>query len=269
MCRCFTLLVIAVLLAVHNHLSAADLASIDRSIANEPTYKSQNVRYGLLVFGPDAKTRVWLVHDGDTLYVDRNANGDLTDEGEKFLPILGPSTNAATGDFYFRAGDISEGTLLHRGLEITASRLGNLPELEPRMKEVLARDPEAGYFSVALDMEMPGWKGDGLDGRVVQFASHDEASFLCFARSAEEAPVVHFRGPLQIVPDSRQQLRPARERYLYLALGAPGLGTGSTAYIAYEGVVPETAFPIAEITYARTSADDPPLRERYELKHRC
>src|SRR5215470_17357354 len=59
----------------------ADLTKIDRTIAKEPAYKGKP-KYCLLVFGPDAKTRVWLVLDGDVLYVDRNGNGDLTDKGE-------------------------------------------------------------------------------------------------------------------------------------------------------------------------------------------
>jgi hypothetical protein len=54
----------------------------ERKVAKEPVYKS-NPKYCLLVFGPEAKTRVWLVQDGDTLYVDRNGNGDLTEAGEK------------------------------------------------------------------------------------------------------------------------------------------------------------------------------------------
>src|SRR5262249_50065817 len=58
----------------------ADLTKIDRTIAKEPAYKSRP-KYCLLVFGPEAKTRVWLVLDGDRLYVDRNGNGDLTDDG--------------------------------------------------------------------------------------------------------------------------------------------------------------------------------------------
>ena len=43
-------------------------------------------RYCLLVFGPQAKTRVWIVEAGENLYVDRNANGDLTEPGEAFTP---------------------------------------------------------------------------------------------------------------------------------------------------------------------------------------
>src|SRR5215510_2344046 len=58
-----------------------DLTKVDRTIAKEPAYKTKP-KYCLLVFGPKAKTRVWLVLDGDVLYVDRNGNGDLTDKGE-------------------------------------------------------------------------------------------------------------------------------------------------------------------------------------------
>src|SRR6266566_2992050 len=62
---------------------AADLAKIERKIAKEPTYQTQTPKYCLLVFGLDAKTRVWLVQDGDTLYLDRNGNGDLTEDGKR------------------------------------------------------------------------------------------------------------------------------------------------------------------------------------------
>src|SRR5262249_8147594 len=65
----------------------ADLTKIERTIAKEPAYKSKP-KYCLLVFGPEAKTRVWLVLDGDTLYVDRNGNGDLTETGERFVLAL-------------------------------------------------------------------------------------------------------------------------------------------------------------------------------------
>jgi hypothetical protein len=54
----------------------ADLTKIDRTIAREPAFQSKPA-YCLLAFGPAAKTRVWLVLDGDVLYVDRNGNGDL------------------------------------------------------------------------------------------------------------------------------------------------------------------------------------------------
>jgi hypothetical protein len=53
--------------------TAADLTRVDRSIGKEPAYKTNSPRYCLLVFGPRADYRVWLVLDGDTLHVDATA----------------------------------------------------------------------------------------------------------------------------------------------------------------------------------------------------
>ena len=64
---------------------AADLAKIERTIAKEPKYEWKP-KYGLLVFGPEAKFHVWLVLDGSTLYVDRNGNGDLTEPDKRVTP---------------------------------------------------------------------------------------------------------------------------------------------------------------------------------------
>jgi hypothetical protein len=60
---------------------AADLSKIPRTIAKEPVYKSKP-KYCLVVFGPEAKKRMWNVLDGDVLYVDKNGNGDLTEKGK-------------------------------------------------------------------------------------------------------------------------------------------------------------------------------------------
>src|SRR5439155_5114001 len=62
--------------------AAADLSQVDRNLQKEPAYRTKP-KYCLLVFGPEAKTRVWLVLDGDVLYIDRNGNGDLTEAGER------------------------------------------------------------------------------------------------------------------------------------------------------------------------------------------
>src|SRR5438874_13701629 len=66
--------------------AAADLTKVERAIRKEPEYKTKAPRYCLLVFGPKADYRVWLVLDGDTLHVDRNVNGDLTEAGESTGP---------------------------------------------------------------------------------------------------------------------------------------------------------------------------------------
>jgi hypothetical protein len=73
-------------IALPTDAPAADLSKVERVIRKEPVYKSKDPRYCLLVFGPKADYRVWLVLDGDTLYVDRNGNGDLTEAGESTGP---------------------------------------------------------------------------------------------------------------------------------------------------------------------------------------
>src|SRR5262245_59581048 len=73
---------------------AADLTKIERVICKEPIYQSKSPKYCLLVFGPEAETRVWLVLDlvsepweadggKNALHVDRNGNGDLTERGKR------------------------------------------------------------------------------------------------------------------------------------------------------------------------------------------
>jgi hypothetical protein len=91
MCRCRGGAALAALAVWAAGAGAADLTKIDRAIAKQPTYRTKSPKYGLLVFGPEAKTRVWLVLDKsapdadryDVLHADLNANGDLTESGER------------------------------------------------------------------------------------------------------------------------------------------------------------------------------------------
>ena len=63
----------------------------NRRAPKEPAYTSKRPLYGLLVFGPEAKAHVWMVLDRskqdagpyDILYVDLDADGDLTGPGER------------------------------------------------------------------------------------------------------------------------------------------------------------------------------------------
>jgi len=69
-----------------------DHARIDRTL-KEPAYGSLKPAYRFLAFGPEGKTIIALVADEskglgsgvDTLYIDLNANRDLTEPGERFL----------------------------------------------------------------------------------------------------------------------------------------------------------------------------------------
>src|SRR5262245_3164860 len=83
---------------------AADLKKVDRQIKKEPAYQSKAPLYALLVFGPEAKDRAWLVRDGDVLYVDRNGDGDLTAPGNK---VPAKKDQPHDEDVTFEAGELT------------------------------------------------------------------------------------------------------------------------------------------------------------------
>src|SRR5436189_297280 len=105
-----TLSLLAAVLLLTAPAQAADLAKVPRTIAREPVYQTRTPKYCLLVFGLDAKTRVWLVQDGDTLFVDRNGNGDLTQDGKRVK--LKQKDDAYR---IFEVGDLKLDGLTHTG----------------------------------------------------------------------------------------------------------------------------------------------------------
>src|SRR5436309_9073053 len=113
---------LAAVLLVAARAPAADLAKIPRTIAKEPAYQTSTPKYCLLVFGLDAKTRVWLVQDGDTLFVDRNGSGDLTEDGKRVKLKQQDDSYRS-----FEAGDLTIGGLTHTGLSV--SQMKASPEL--------------------------------------------------------------------------------------------------------------------------------------------
>jgi hypothetical protein len=106
-----------------------DFKKVDRTIRKLPELKSAKPLYGLFLFGVDGETRVWAVLDAsakdkegyDVLYLDRNADGDLTGEAEKFAGqvLLGhaesePPVTFTIGDFTEPGSDV-----VHKGFTVT------------------------------------------------------------------------------------------------------------------------------------------------------
>lgn len=247
-----------------------DLTKIDRTIKKEPAYQTKTPKYCLLVFGPEANTRVWLVQDGDKLYVDRNGNGDLTEDGECVIAKKGENTDPGEGIFEFEAGDIPDGKLLHKALRVFVTRIDYLSDRDEGIKKALKLEPNLRGFGVRIDVEMPPWKGIGLGGRVEHMAwVRDINGLLRFGNTPKQAPIIQFGGPWQITLDRPQQLTIDREKELCLALATPGIGPGTLAYVGYEGVVPANVHPKVEIRFPAKTALEKPARELYELKERC
>lgn len=246
---------------------AGDLDQIDRSLVKEPAYQNKP-KYCLLVLGPEAKTHVWLVQDGATLYVDRNGNGDLTEAGEKVAAEK--SEDAEEGVYRFKVGDIRDGRRLHKEMHVYVSKIDHLANQDDFAKALLAKNPTARGYSVLVEVEMPGRKGAAPGGRVQQRSFYvDVNGVFQFSDKPRDAPILHFGGPWQVALFGAHQLKIGRETDVVLGVGSPGVGPGSTTWIDYENVIPTDVFPTLDVVYPPKRPGDPPLREHYELKHRC
>src|SRR5207253_2225307 len=98
----------------------------------------------------------------------------------------------------------------------------------------------------------------------------DRDGVLRFADTPAEAPVIHLGGTLQVTfRGERPSLRVGRRTELVLVVGTPGSGPGTFARLGYEGTIPATARPVADLSLPPAKRGAPPLRERWEIKDRC
>ena len=215
-----------------------DLAEIPRKIAKEPTYRSESPGYCLLVFGLEAKTRVWLVVDGKSAYLDRNGNGDLTESGERI--------NAQGGE-WLRLGDVTEldGETKHRDLRIKT--------MEDSTFELTLRSSDNIHRHV---------------GRV-------ESLMPRLAAKPADAPIIHPNGPIALAPYTpiNFAFRSARERrkeqfeWLNLVAGSPGLGPGTftVIYPVIRVGCDGDRNVLADIEFPSRTADAPPIISKQSL----
>jgi len=234
----------------------------------EPTYANAP-QYLLLHFGMKVETRIWLVLDGERLFVDRNGDGDLTQSNEV---VKGTK---ADDRLTFEIGEIREKDRVHRDLKLSIfvphkdSGLGRFPH----WRSLKAKDPNAKMVSVEAQIDRRGLPGYSepthKDAKRTwsQDASNDIFGCLQFASSPREASIVQFNGPLSLglqmpyLDDGTYVAGATTE--LESGIGCCGRGAGSFAFIAYDPV-PKTAHPSVEVKWP----GDSPL-ERMTLGERC
>ena len=195
---------------------ARDLQNSDRNITKEPAHQTTQPKYCLAVFGKNAQTRVWLVLDGDTLFIDRNGNLDLTEAGEK---VKGQPHAQRPTETNFDAGTITaKGVSPKTRLEVLV-----VPDL----------------IFVYSHTERPPW----------QRAVVDSAGYLAFGNKPQTAPVLRFQGPLTIGLRFDHQFKRHNEpEDLDIMVGTAGLGIGSFVRFGHENVRKDIR-PVVEIDF--------------------
>ncbi len=225
------LLFVVVIALSWPRLWAADLTKIERGIVKEPAYQKGAPRYCLAVFGREAQTRVWLILDGDTLYVDRNADLDLTAANER---VRGKPQPDGQRSFPSVAIDPKPGVPADTRREVWAG---------PDLTFVYCRTPNQPWQRAVVDSQ----------------------GYLKFSDKPQTAPVLHFYGPLTMgLRFDNQFKRRSKPEELDVMVGTPGLGAGSFVRFGHEGI-PEGLYPSVEILWPGKPGE--PMRAL--LKKRC
>jgi hypothetical protein len=228
--------VILVLIGVGQPAWGVDLSKVERTITQEPAYQTKRPQYGLLVFGPDARARVWLVLDGTVLYVDRTGKGDLTGP-EKRVKNASPK-NAKVAHFY-------------TGPIIAADGKTKYPNVLVRVRhEGRVNHPAKVFVQAILPAEFQAARADRQRG--------GEQGELLFAARPQDAPVLHFDGPLTFGLEDPKQVfvRGVKPTPLPVLVGTPGLGQGTFTALVFDAKAPAA---VAEIAFPTRKAGDKPI----------
>lgn len=226
--------------------------------AKEPKYRS-TPRYCSLAFGPAANEQFLVVLDGTDLYLDRNANGDLTETGEILVARPRSLNQAVDALWYGKQHDRVFDVKLRGGTDGTSVQ-----------KCILTLPPTGQYLTAECQ------------GKVTQFATGR------FGTDRNKAPVINFDGPLQM---QLHYLMRLGERFvtptfyrdnslMVLAARVETSGEGTLSpgsLILHESrdgdqsrssVLAADLHPVADIEFPNQDAAKAPIKITLELKDR-
>ena len=242
------LILLHLLLASYSngYAADADLNLIERQIVKEPQYEMVP-RYLLLAFGPQAETRVWIVEDGKKLYVDKNANGDMTDDGPPIEPTDFEEWQESVDS------SVKSWSCDYPLVEFTPPGRPVQKDFHMRRWNYDGRDEDNFGLSVTFDGEIPmyaGWFG----------------SF--WRATPSEASIIHIGGPLT----------PGVLRFKEFVLGTdmprvslfftnPGLGEAATSRLSIDALRADVN-PILHIQWPSKEGDTPLVTD-LPLDQRC
>jgi hypothetical protein len=243
---------------------AVDLSQIERSIAKEPAYRNEP-HYGLLVFGPQAAQRSWLVMDGnEILYFDRNRNGDLTDPEDRIeLDAEATKKIRISGEGYSGLSIFEIGTVAGVKLRF---------QFWVRKRDFTPNDE--WLRNLLQEREANHWENSTLL-RIAADGTQAQIPILLTAKPVD-AQIAHLDCPLTIGLRSaeRQKLQPWPQSTNFdVQIGTPMLPPRNYARPMFAplatGELPKDVHPQAVFTYPAKKPGAPPIVQIIELNQRC
>ena len=215
------------------------MSHLDHTIIKEPTYQS-TPKYSLITLGDSGDVKVWMVEDGKRLFVDKNANGDLTDDGPPIEPSNVRHLDANRWDFEYVLDVITP---------TNGSRHTNFV-----LRRWNYEDKEDSYgLSLSVGGQMPmyaGWFG------------------TFWSTNREKAPVIHFGGPFTPKLLRRKVFTIGeKQQRLSLCFINHGSGAGAESRLSIDAL-PRFVVPELNIEWP-TAGGGAPLRTSHALTQRC
>ena len=210
----------------------------DRTIIKEPAYHS-TPKYSLATLG-NGDVKVWMIEDGQRLFIDKNANGDLTDDGPPLEPSKVRHLDASRWDFEYSLEAITPSN---------GSRHTNFVLRRWNYNE----ERDSYGLSLSVDGQMPmyaGWFG------------------TFWSTNREKAPVIHFGGPFTPKLLRRNEFTIGETGLrLSLCFLNPGSGPGAESRLSIDAL-PRFVVPELKIEWPTAGGSDL-LRTSHQLMQRC
>lgn len=244
---------------------AEDLTKIKRSILKEPRYVAEP-RYSLLVIGPQAQHRSWIVMDGsEILYFDRNGNGDLT-EAEDSIALDAEATKQV---------NIAPNSS-HSGMNIfpigVVSGIKLRLEFWVRNRDFVATDE--WLKGILHERDVNKWANATL-WRLTEEEGQAQIPVLLTATPAD-AQITHLGGPLvfALKRDLKQKLEPWPKTTVFdVNVGTRSFAPRNCNHELFapltEWEVPRDLHPVAHFTFPPKTPGAAPVELSIKLDQRC
>ena len=183
---------------------------------------------------------MWAVIDDLTMYVDLNANGDLTDDGE---PISGEVEMSFKGTTYanFFIGLLEHDSIVHTDANLRAA----ITEQSVR---------------ASINLFLDGFVGSANNSHLLTLEMNCDPA---------KASLVHFGGPVSMgLYEEPQSVVAGEEIKFYGLVGTPGEGQGTLTALAHADI-PGDVHPKVEFVFPNKEAGQPGIEVTSYLKERC